>query len=450
MDFIPHTADEEARMLAAIGVERFDDLIADVPDSLRQTAAPQIADGLPEGRMSAQLSALAAQNTSLTCFRGGGCYDHHIPAVVDSLLSRSEFLTGYTPYQAELSQGMLTTIYEYQSHIQRLTGMEVAAASMYDGASALAEAALMAMRVTQKNRLLISEGVHPHHRQVVASYLSGLEVTVETIPLQAGRTDPGDVTRLVDDTTAAVLLQQPNCLGQIEELSACLEGTAAHADGGPMAVVSANPTALGILVSPGEVGADIVVGEGQPLGVAMSFGGPGVGFFATRMAYVRQMPGRLVGRTVEAGRGTQAREGFCLTFQTREQHIRREKATSNICSNQALLALANTIYLSSLGPAGLTQTARVCHQRTRLLANTLADLPGWSLPFSGPYFHEVVVTPPVPPERVNEHLLEAGFLGGVPLADWFAPLSNSMLFCATENRTEAEIHALAWSLRQLV
>ncbi len=446
MHWLPHTPADRAAMLDAIGVARFEELLADIPADLRATARPDLADGLPEAEVIDRLAALAAQNTPLVCFRGAGCYDHAIPAVVPSLLSRSEFLTGYTPYQAELSQGMLTTIYEYQSHIQRLTGMEVACASMYDGASALAEAALMALRVTRRNRILISRGVSPADRRVVATYLTGIGAELVEVPLTDGETDAAALAALVDDDTAGVLLQSPNFLGRIEDLAALFAVIRPEQNAkGPMRVVTANPIALGVLASPGALGADMVVGEGQPMGVPMNFGGPGVGFFATRMAHVRQMPGRLVGRTVD-GDGN---EGFCLAFQTREQHIRREKATSNICSNQALLALANTIYLSSMGPTGLRHTAALCHQRARQLADRVGALPGWSLPLDGPFFHEFVARPPVSPATVNGALAEAGFLGGADLGAARPEWDGLMLFCATERRTPEQIDRLITVLEAL-
>jgi len=445
MDHIPHTEHDLKIMRATIGIERLDELLADVPKALRQSARPAIDDGLPEVAVWQRLSDLSAQNTDLVCFRGAGCYDHYIPSVVPSLLSRSEFLTGYTPYQAELSQGMLTTIYEYQSHIQRLTGMEVASASMYDGASALAEAALMAIRMTGGNRVLISDGVLPSHRAVVATYLSGTGVELVPVPLNNGVTDGSALAALLDDDVAGVLLQNPNYLGQIEDVGALFDACSDGKKRGPVRVVSSNPIALGILTAPGELGADIVVGEGQPMGVPMNFGGPGVGFFATNMAHVRQMPGRLVGRTVDE-RGD---EGFCLTFQAREQHIRREKATSNICSNQALLALANTLYLSSLGPSGLADTAALCHQKTRYLADGIAALPGWRLAFDGPFFHEFVTHAPVAPKVVNDALLAAGMLGGLDLKTHGECFVGMMLWCVTEARTEAQMDQLIAVLKGL-
>lgn len=440
-------------MLAAIGVARFDALLADVPASLRASARPELPDGLSESEVWERLLALSEDNHGLISFRGVGCYDHYVPSVVPQLIGRSEFLTGYTPYQAELSQGMLTTIYEYQSHIQRLTGFEVASASMYDGASALAEAALMGLRVRGGSRVLISDGVNPRYREVVNTYLSGIGAELVPVPLSGGVTDAAALADLISDDTAAVLLSQPAFTGCIEDVAALV---AANKDAGgekpPLVVVAANPIALGVLQSPGDAGADICVGEGQPMGVAMGFGGPAVGFFATRMMFVRQMPGRLVGRTRElAGEGGEdsGKEGFCLTFQTREQHIRRERATSNICSNQALLALANTIYLSALGPAGLANTARLCHLRARQLKDALCALPGWRPAFDGPFFHEFAVTPPVAPEMVNRHLLAHHFLGGADLGAYDDRWDGDMLFCATERRSEAQISALVSCLSGL-
>jgi len=445
VDFVPHTEADEAAMLAAIGVERLDDLLTDVPASLRATARPELPDGLDEDAVWRRLTGLAARNAPMVCFRGAGSYDHHIPAVVPQLLARSEFLTGYTPYQAELSQGMLATIYEYQSHVQRITGLKVACASMYDGASALAEAALMALRLRPGGRIVVADGVSPRYRQVARTYLSGLGVEMVRVPVgEDGATDP---EVLADKARGAsgVLLQNPNFFGRIEDLAALV--AAAKGDGGPDApvvAVAANPIALGVLLSPGEAGADIAVGEGQPLGVPMGFGGPGVGFLATRMAHVRQMPGRLVGRTVD-GRGN---EGFCLAFQTREQHIRRQKATSNICSNQALLALANTIYLSALGPTGLARVAALCHERAALLAEKVGRLTGWSLPYPGPFFHEFVAVPPVDPATVNRALRAEGILGGADLGRYEAGWSGRMLLCATERRTPEEIERLCGLLEK--
>jgi glycine dehydrogenase subunit 1 len=442
VDYVPHTPADEAAMLAAIGVPDVDALLSVVPGDLRATARPDIADGLTEAEVWERLLGKAAANRPGVCFRGAGCYDHHVPAVVGQLLSRSEFLTGYTPYQAELSQGMLTTIYEYQTHIQMLTGMEVASASMYDGASALAEAALMTLRLKGGERVAISDGVAPRYREVVRTYLSGIGAELVRVPLA----DDGatDIEALAARGASGVLLQNPNFFGRIEDLHALVAACREAVADPPAVAVAANPIALGVLTTPGEAGADIAVGEGQPLGVPMSFGGPGVGFFATRHAHIRQMPGRLVGRTVDA-RGD---EGFCLAFQTREQHIRREKATSNICSNQALLALANTIYLSLLGPRGLGRIAAVCHERAATLARAVAALPGWSLAYDGPFFHEFVAIPPVDPATVNRALRDEGFVGGEDLGQYEPGWSGRMLLCATERRTPEQIERLVGLLEK--
>jgi glycine cleavage system P protein (glycine dehydrogenase) subunit 1 len=445
VDYIPHTAGDEARMLAAIGVDRFEDLLADVPARLRETAAPDLAPGMDEYHVWERALGLAARNRPLVCFRGAGCYDHHIPSVVPALLSRSEFMTGYTPYQAELSQGMLTTIYEYQTHIQMLTGLDVASASMYDGASALAEAALMAMRLNGGNRIVISDAVHPRYREVVATYVEGLGVELVRVPLdRTGATDPGALAAAAEGASG-VLLQNPGFFGRVEDLNALVATVKGVPGRPPVVAVAANPIALGLLTSPGQAGADIAVGEGQPLGVPMAYGGPGVGFFATRMEHVRQLPGRLVGRTVDAA----GHEGFCLAFQTREQHIRRERATSNICSNQALLALANTVYLSSVGPKGITQVAAACHERARTVRERIAALPGWSMADEGPFFHEFVALPPVDPATVNRHLRAHGILGGADLGAYDPAWSGRMLFCATERRVPEEIDRLIGALEAL-
>ncbi len=359
MEYIPKTAAEETAMLEAIGVSSFDQLL-EIPASLRLNRPLNLPPPLSQMELRRELWEISRKNldtnTALS-FLGGGSYDHFVPSTVGHVLSKSEFYTSYTPYQAEMSQGLLQTIYEYQTMICQLTGMEVSNASVYDGASALAEGALMAMRVTKRGKVIVARTVHPHYRQVVKTYLSGLPAAqIKEAPFSAGATSLDRLGELIDDQTAAVLIQYPNFFGQLEEVEEIER--LAHARGA-LLVMAVDPISLGILKSPGEFNADIAVGEGQSMGNAISYGGPYVGFFATRRDFIRQMPGRVVGATTDG----QGRPGFCLTLQTREQHIRRERATSNICTNQALNALATAVYLATVGKEGLREVAMLCSRQ---------------------------------------------------------------------------------------
>ncbi len=377
------------------------------------------------------------RNTDTTLsFLGGGSYDHFIPSTVDHVISRSEFYTAYTPYQAELSQGLLQTIYEYQSMICQLTGMEVSGASLYDGASALAEAALMAMRLTKRKTILIAKSVHPHHRQVVSTYLSGLPGTsVKEIDIQDGRVLRENLEDLLNDQVAAVLIQQPNFFGSLEDF----EGLAdlIHAKGG-LFVVSTDPISLGILKTPGEYGADIAVGEGQAMGNAMSFGGPNLGFFATRRKMIRQIPGRIVGATTDS----RGQSGYCLTLQTREQHIKRERATSNICTNQALNALAASVYLATLGKQGLKEVATLCLAKSHEAQKKITSLPGYQQALSGPFFKEFVIKCKTPVSQVLEKLSKADIFGGIDLGLYYPAMENHLLICVTEKHRSEDIDRL--------
>ncbi len=449
MEYIPKTATEEQEMLEVIGVTSFDQLL-EIPERLR---CPPLHLPPPLSQMELkrelwETSRCNADATSLLSFLGGGSYDHFIPSTVGHILSRSEFATAYTPYQAEMSQGLLQAIYEYQTLICQLTGMETANASVYDGASALAEGALMAMRVTRRNRIVMAGSIHPHHRQVVQTYLSGLsDVRLLEVPWmmgnaeQAGRVSPDRMQEALDEETAAVLIQQPNFFGQLEEIEEIAR--CAHAKGA-LLILSVDPISLGILKTPGEYGADIAVGEGQALGNAISFGGPYVGFFATRRALIRQMPGRLVGRTTDA----QGRDGFCLTLQTREQHIRRERATSNICTNQALNALAATLYLTTLGKAGLRDVALLCLARSHAAHRAITALSGYHSPFQGPFFKEFVIRSQGRPlSRILKRLLKAGILGGIDLGAYGSPLKEHLLICVTEKHRPSDIDRLVSQLQ---
>ncbi|MBM3265939.1 MAG: aminomethyl-transferring glycine dehydrogenase subunit GcvPA, partial [candidate division Zixibacteria bacterium] len=373
-------------------------------------------------------------------FVGGGMYDHHIPSVVRHLVGRSEFLTSYTPYQPEVSQGTLQGIYEFQSMICDLTGMDIANASMYDGASAMAEAMMMARALTGRHRVALSGAIHPHYAETARTYAHGPRIPLDTIPCRQGITDPDEVKRIVTDDTACVVLQHPNFLGSLEEVSA-IEQTA-HA-AGALFVMVVDPISLGLLKSPGEYGADIAVGEGQMLGNAMSFGGPALGFFATKEAFVRRMPGRIAGQTFDQ----QGRRGFVLTLQAREQHIRRDKATSNICTSQQLNALMASIYLAMMGKEGLRKVAELCVRKSHYAAERIADLPGYRRAFHAPFFREFVVETPGDPTAIVHELSKHGLLAGISLKRFPAfDMEHGLLIAVTERRTKKQIDRLAEAL----
>ncbi len=433
MSYIQATPEERAYMLDAIGAASTADLYADVPPGARRTGL-DIPSELSEIEVMRLLRALSDRDMDLSrhpCFLGAGAYNHYVPAVVSHIIGRAEFYTSYTPYQPEISQGTLQTIYEFQTLICELTGMEIANASMYDGASALAEAIIMAANIADRDKILLASSVHPDYRRVLDTYVQGLHRSVirESIGPR-GTLDPAVLREQLSDDVACVVVQYPNFFGCLEDLRAI--GEAAH-DVGALLVVAANPLALGLLTPPGELGADVVVGEGQPLGIPLSFGGPYLGLFATREKYIRNLPGRIVGSTTDA-RGAR---GYVLTFQTREQHIRREKATSNICSNEALCALASTVYLSYMGKQGLRDVAERCLQNAHYLAAKLSVVPGYRLAFTGPFFNEFALRCPVPPASITARLQREGIIGGYELGRDYPDLGDAMLFCATEmNRVE--------------
>ncbi len=428
LPYIPNTEADRQAMLATIGVGAVEELFADIP-SVHRRPALHLPSPLSEMELLAELGQMAGQNANLgefACFRGGGAYHHFIPAVVRHITSRNEFYTAYTPYQPEVSQGTLQSIYEFQSLVCQLTGMEVANAGMYDGATALAEAALMSARVTGRGRVAVLEGVAPHYRDVVRTYLSGPEIDMEVWS--------GPPTSATPEL-AAILVQQPNFYGYQEDLSrwACLAR-----ESGALLVVAVDPISLGLFRPPADFDADIVVAEGQSLGVSLSFGGPYVGLFACKERYLRQMPGRIVGRTTDL----EGREGYVLTLQPREQHIRRERATSNICTNQALVSLAVTAYLGALGRQGLRRVAELCYHKAHYAATQIANLPGYSLQ-EGAFFKEFVVRCPRPPAQVNHILREWHIVGGLDVSD---QIPNGMLLCVTEMNTRAEIDRLVAAL----
>ena len=444
MPFIINTEREREEMLLAVGVNSFDDLIADIPEEIRLKRTLDILPASDELQVRKLLEGLASANRSTSeyvSYLGGGAYDHFIPVAIKTIASRSEFYTAYTPYQAEVSQGTLQAIYEYQSLVCRLYEMDVTNASMYDGATALAEAVLMAMNVTGRNQVVVAGKLHPYNSSVLKTYLgaSGHHAIIQNV-LQDGVGDVAALKELVTESVAAVVVQQPNFYGCLEDVKTI--GALAHAKGA-LFVVSADPLSLGVLAAPGSYGADIAVGEGQPLGNPQNFGGPYLGIFTVKQPLVRQIPGRLVGMTKDRD----GEDGFILTLQTREQHIRREKATSNICSNQALNALQAAVYLSLLGKEGLQQVAAQSAQKAHYLAEKIAAIPGFSLKFSTPFFREFVVETPMPAAVVVERMLEKKVFAGYDLG---AHSETGLLVAVTEKRTKEELDAFVASLWELL
>ncbi len=436
MSYCPSTPEEIREMLAAIGAASIDELFSPIPYGLRAKSF-DLPAGMSEFEMLERLKTLAGHNAqNLTHFIGGGFYDHLIPSVVDHLAGRAEFYTAYTPYQPECSQGTLQALYEYQTAICRLTGMEVSNASLYDGATALAEAALMALRITGRNKLVIDGAVNPFYRQVVATYLANLGVEMVEILPKEGLTDHVRLDAALDDATAAVIVQNPNFFGGVNDFSRLAE--AAHNAGALMAV-SVYPVSLGLVKSPGEMGADIVTGDGQCLGNPLSFGGPSFGFIAARKSYIRNIPGRIVGETVDKN----GKRGFVLTLQAREQHIKRHKATSNICSNQSLCALRGLIFLASLGKEGFAELARLNYDKAEYAKARLGEIPDVTVMNSTPTFNEFTICLPHKAENVAARLLRAHIAAGVPLGGFYPEMANCLVVTVTEQRTREEIDILA-------
>jgi glycine dehydrogenase subunit 1 len=415
-------------MLARSGYARLDELFAPIPAVLRLARALKVPEAKSEQEVFEHLAALAAQNEHAQAgpwFLGAGSYAHYLPSAVDALVSRAEFTTSYTPYQPEISQGTLQAIFEWQTLICALTGLEVANASMYDGASATAEAALMAMRVTKRSKVAVAAGLHPHYRQVLETYLDGLGATLVTLRLAADGRSPVPASAL-DGETACCIVQQPSFFGTVEELRSAAE--AAHAVGALLVVSVTEALSLALLEAPGALGADVVCGEAQSFGVPLSFGGPHLGFLAARLAHVRQLPGRLAGQTVDA----EGRRGFVLTLSTREQHIRRERATSNICTNQGLCLLMATVYLALLGRRGLRELAELNLAKAEYAKARVRGTPGLTLPFSAPTFNELVIGLAEPAARALARARDAGVVAGLDLAPHAPALGPAVLFCATE------------------
>ena len=434
----PQTRD----MLGAIGVSSMDDLFAPVPPKFRLRRDLNIPRGLSESEMMADLRSLAIKNhgvEDLVCFAGAGAYDHFIPTVVDALAAQSEFLTAYTPYQAEASQGTLQMFYEFQTMVCQLTGMDVANASLYEFASAAAEAMLMAVSITDRRKVVVADSAHPDLRGVLRTYASQRGIEIAEIPATEGVLDARSLAGRIDETTAAVVLQYPNVHGCVERLDQLIP--VIH-ERGALAIVSVDPIACGMLKSPGALGADIVVGDGQPLGIPLQYGGPYLGLLACREKYLRKMPGRIVGMTQDAD----GRRGFCLTLQTREQHIKRERATSNICTNQGLLAVRASIYLAAMGKKGVTDVANQCFDKAHYAASRIAALKGYELRFRAPFFKEFTVRSAKPVRRVLEACRQRGIIGGVPMESFDAALKDCFLVAVTEKRTREEIDSLVAAL----
>ena len=444
MTYIPHSPRERDEMLATIGVKSLEDLFKAIPAAHRYPDL-DLPPALTEMEAAAELNEISLANETtaeLVSFLGAGVYNHYIPAAINHILLRGEFYTAYTPYQPEISQGTLQAIFEYQSMIAHLTGMDVANASHYDGATAVAEAVNMALAQFRgkRTRIVMSKGVHPQYRETTDTYTQFAELDIVSTEASTGTSDA--LAELIDENTALVVVQYPDFFGRIFDYTKL--GEIAHEKGALFCIV-ANPTALGLLKTPGEMGADMVVGEGQPLGIPMSYGGPYLGFFTTREKYVRKMAGRLVGESVDS-RGQRA---FVLTLTPREQHIKRERATSNICSNQGLLALAAGIYMSLLGQTGMKQVAELCYHKAHYAAEQIANVPGFKLASADPFFHEFVVSCPEPVAEINEHLLEHGILGGYDLGQDYPDMENMMLIAVTEKVSKDEIDALVGVLSEV-
>ncbi len=445
MSYVPHSDADRQEMLGAAGASSEEDLYADIPENLRLTAPLDLPAALSEWEALKALQIIADESEHLLCFAGAGYYDHYVPAVVDHLIRRSEFYTAYTPYQAEVSQGTLQSIYEFQSMICELMGLDVANASMYDGASAMAEAAMMANSIQRKrNKIVLSITANPHYRQVLDTYNMGLEMPVEIAPRTAGGvTDLDALKMMVDDDTAAVIVQSPNFYGVIENMEAA--AGIAH-DAGALLVAVVDPVSLALLKSPGECGADIAVAEGQPFGIPLSFGGPVLGLFAARQEHIRHMPGRIVGATEDVD----GRRGFVLTLQTREQHIRREKATSNICTNQGLMALAATIYLSAVGKQGLRQVAETStqiahHAYDRIAAETKLE-PMFP---DAPFFREFALKTPGAAREIIGIGEKRGVLPGVALSRFpHIDVEDGLLLAFTEKRSADDVELLLEVLKE--
>ncbi len=445
MSYSAHTPEDREQMLSAIGEPSLQRLLRTIPDKLQLKEPLPIDPSLSEAEVYVLLDALADKNASANhtlSFLGGGIYDHYVPAAVDALSSRSEFYTAYTPYQAEVAQGTLQTTYEFQSMVCRLTGMDIANASLYDGGSAVAEAASMALGITKRPQVIVSGTVNPRYRDILQTYTQGRDMVMDVTLEERGVSDVRTITKLISDQTACVIVQSPNFFGQLEDVREIER--AIHEAGGLLIYVF-YPTALGLCQSPGEINADIAVGEGQCLGNTPSFGGPLLGLIAAKKSHSRFMPGRIVGRTEDV----EGRTGYVLTLQTREQHIRREKATSNICTSQALLATRAAIYLALLGKQGFAALAEVCTRRAHYLADAIDALRSYTRKYPGPFFNEFVITCPIPAARVCESMLENGIMPGIDLSRYYPDRENELMISVTEKHTREHLDHFVSVLSQI-
>ena len=442
--YIPNTPTEEKQMLQSIGIDNTDALFADIPAEVRLSRKLNLGDAMSELDLARFVKSIADKNMStddMVCFLGAGAYDHYIPSIIKHITSRSEFYTAYTPYQPEISQGTLQVIFEYQTMIANVTGMDVANASMYDGATACAEAGMMAVESTKRKSLVVSKSVHPEVRKVLATYMRFVGIEVVELDCKDGVTDIEALKAAVSNTTAGVIVQSPNFFGVVEDLIEIESIT--HSSKAMLIVNVIDPISLGILKTPGELGADIVVGEGQAFGNSMSFGGPYLGFMATTNKLMRKLPGRIVGETTDVD----GKRAFVLTLQAREQHIRREKATSNICSNQALNALIAAIYLTTMGKNGLKEVAHQCASKAQYAYNQIIETGKFKPAFNKPFFKEFVVLGNRKASEVNAELLKHNILGGYDLVKDYPGMDNALLFCVTEKRTKQEIDQLVEILK---
>lgn len=437
MPYIPNSKEDQQKMLETIGVSSVVDLFVPIPENLRVSGDLPLPPAMSEPEVTRHLEELAVKNRSTrVSFVGGGIYNHFVPPVVWSLVLRPEFATAYTPYQAEVAQGTLQVIYEFQTHICRLTGMDVANASMYDGATAMTEAALLAVAQTKRKKIVISETIHPHYRDVLASTISGLSNEIVTIPSKDGLTDFDVLKKTVDDSCACVILGQPNFFGHLEDVEL---GAAAIHDAGGLFIMAADPISLGVLKTPAEYDADIYVGEGQALGIPQNFGGPLLGLFACKKAFIRKLPGRLVARTTDVD----GKPGYVLTLQTREQHIRRDKATSNICTNEALCATAATIYMSLMGKQGIPRVARLSAERAHYLAEKINAIDGFSVWQPHPFFKEFVVECPEPAKDIVAAAAKEDIGAGIDLGRFFTGFEKRLLVAVTEINTYKDCDRLS-------
>ncbi len=451
MHYVPNTPEEQQAMLEQLGLSRIEDLLETVPQDVRLQRALNLPEALSEPDLKRLLMQMAAKNKNLDTtisFLGAGTYDHAIPSVVPHLQRRSEFVTSYTPYQAEVSQGMLQAIYEFQTMVCQITGLDVANASLYDGSTAMVEAVFIALGPGGRGEIVISQGVDPQYRRVLHTYAFSRGFTIKEVPTHNGVTSIEDLDAAVSPTTSAVVVQQPNFFGNVEDVHAIER--IAHKGKGLFITTITEPASLGILAAPGAYGADIAVGELMSFGNAMSYGAPALGFMAAKQKFMRLLPGRLVGQTIEeVEHDGKKQTGYVLTLQTREQHIRRERATSNICTNQSLLAVGATIYLAALGKQGFRELGELCLQKAHYAYRQITAIPGFKAAFNAPFFDEFVIQSPVPTAQLQQQFARADILGGYPLDDIYPELQNAMLFCVTETRTKEDIDTLVSVLREV-